>query len=89
METNENDGNIWGVIILLLCFVLIAVAVLWAMVGFHKADEATEQWQIWSKRCEQIVNLNAERMHTSNANSGTYFEGCPEGPRNEMVKINR
>lgn len=76
------------VVTLLLVFILVfTAAICWVSVNIHRADAVTDQWRIWSERCEQIVNVNAEQLRSDK--EVTYFGGCPEGPRNEPVTINR
>lgn len=70
------------VAVIVLAFVSIA---LWASVHFHKDDAGVKEWKIWSERCAQITDLNADRLRESDGN--TYFDGCPEGPHNEPINV--
>lgn len=86
-EHSTQDIVPWPVIIFLLIGALVFSCVLmWASVNFHKADSGVKQWKIWSEQCEHITNINASRLHSDK--EVAYFEGCPEGPGNEIT-INR
>lgn len=83
----EETLNFTPVLTFMLIAALIFVAIImWGAVNFHKADAGTKQWHIWSDRCEQITELNADRLRSDK--DPTYFEGCPEGPHNEVVAHN-
>lgn len=77
------------VVTFLLIFVLLFTAIIcWLSVNIHRADSVTDQWRIWSVRCEQITDVNAESIRSEKETVG-YLDNCPEGPRNEPVTINR
>lgn len=73
---------------LIVCVLIFIGLMCWLAISFHKADAGVKQWNIWSQRCEQIVNVNAESIRSEKDTVG-YLDNCPEGPHNEPVTINR
>jgi hypothetical protein len=90
VEVEERHDFIpWSVVALFVSAALIFSAIMcWLAISLNKADEVTNQWRIWSVRCEQIVHVNAESIRLGK-DAPAYLDGCPEGPRNEPVTINR